>query len=155
MGKEQDAFYMLEAFKEAQSGASSGHGGPFGCVIVRDGQIVGRGHNEVLRFNDPTAHAEVVAIRDACKHLGQYRLDGCTVYATCEPCPMCLGAIYWAQPARLVFACTREDAAAIGFNDALIYQELCLPLNSRLLPSDRLPVPEIEAFMKHWQGTLY
>ncbi len=146
---------MLEAFKEAQSGASSGHGGPFGCVIVRNGEIVGRGHNEVLRSNDPTAHAEVVAIRDACKHLGQYRLDGCTVYATCEPCPMCLGAIYWAQPARLVFACTREDAAAIGFNDALIYRELSLPLNSRFLPSDHFPVPEIEHFMKHWQGTLY
>ncbi len=155
MEKGQDEFYMLEAFKEAQSGISTGHGGPFGCVIVRDGQIVGRGHNEVLLSNDPTAHAEVVAIRDACKALGQYHLGGCTVYATCEPCPMCLGAIYWAQPARLVFACTREDAAAIGFNDALIYQELTLPLENRLLPSKHLPVPEIEMFMKHWQGTLY
>ncbi|MBK8877798.1 MAG: nucleoside deaminase [Haliscomenobacter sp.] len=144
-------YFLHQALLEAQSGASTGAGGPFGCVIVRDGQIVGRGHNEVLLSNDPTAHAEVVAIRDACKALGQYHLGGCTVYATCEPCPMCLGAIYWAQPARLVFACTREDAAAIGFNDALIYQELTLSLENRLLPSEHLPVPEIEAFMKHWQ----
>lgn len=153
--QDQDLYFLNQALQLAQSGTSTGHGGPFGCVIVRDGQIVGRGHNEVLCSNDPTAHAEVVAIRDACKALGQYHLGGCTVYATCEPCPMCLGAIYWAQPARLVFACTREDAAAIGFNDALIYQELALPLENRLLPSEHLPVPEIEAFMKHWQGTLY
>lgn len=116
--------YMRLAIELARRGAEQGQGGPFGAVIVKDGKIVGQGNNQVLLHQDPTAHAEVVAIRDACKNLGSFQLDGCTLYTSCEPCPMCMGAIYWARPERVFFACTRDDAAQIGFDDAFIYDEL-------------------------------
>jgi len=102
-------------------------GGPFGCVVVKDDIIIGEGNNRVTSTNDPTAHAEIVAIREACKALGAFQLDGCTIYTSCEPCPMCLGAIYWARPAKVFYACTREDAAAVGFDDDFIYNELAKP----------------------------
>jgi tRNA(Arg) A34 adenosine deaminase TadA len=122
---EQDERFMRRAIELAQSGIDANAGGPFGCVVVRDGEIVGEGVNRVTSTNDPTAHAEIVAIRDACKNLDSFQLDDCVVYTSCEPCPMCLGAIYWARPTRIVIACDRNDAANAGFDDAFIYDELC------------------------------
>ncbi|MBL0018731.1 MAG: nucleoside deaminase [Bacteroidia bacterium] len=116
--------WMQAAVDLSIAGVTSGEGGPFGAIVVKDGQIVGRGNNRVTTTNDPTAHAEVVAIRDACKNLGTFQLIGCTVYTSCEPCPMCLGAIYWARPDRVFFACTKADAAASGFDDQFIYDEI-------------------------------
>jgi len=116
---------MLRAIELAQTGIDSNAGGPFGCVVVKDDEIVGEGVNQVTSTNDPTAHAEVVAIRNACRKLDSFQLDGCVVYTSCEPCPMCLGAIYWARPKRVFIACNRQDAANAGFDDAFIYDELC------------------------------
>ena len=131
-----DHDYLREAIRAANEGMERGDGGPFGCVIVKDGTIVGRGNNRVTISNDPTAHAEVVAIRAACASLGDFQLTGCVLYTSCEPCPMCLGAIYWARPDRVVFACTREDAADAGFDDQLIYDELPLPYAKRRIPTE-------------------
>lgn len=116
--------YMQEAIKESKQGMEKGDGGPFGAVIVKDGKVIGRGHNCVLGCNDPTAHAEVVAIRDAAKALNSYDLSGCEIYSSCEPCPMCYSAIHWARIDKLYYAATREDAAAVGFDDDLLYQIL-------------------------------
>lgn len=118
----------------AHEGMEAGHGGPFGCVIVKDNQIVGRGYNSVLKTKDPTAHAEVVAIRDACSRLNHFQLEGCDIYTSCEPCPMCLGAIFWARPNKVYYACTKEDAAEAGFDDDFIYREIDLPLEKRSIP---------------------
>lgn len=133
ISKEDQKFLQL-AIELAQTGIDRNAGGPFGAVIVRDGQIIGSGYNRVTSSNDPTAHAEVEAIREACRLIGSFQLDGCTIYASCEPCPMCLGAIYWARPGRVVYACTREDAAAIGFDDDFIYRELETPVSERQIP---------------------
>ena len=119
----------------AREGIARNEGGPFGCVIVKDGAVIGKGNNKVVSTHDPTAHAEVVAIRDACRQLNSHQLDGCTIYTSCEPCPMCLGAIYWARPDRIVYACTREDAASINFDDELIYREILVPLDQRKIPT--------------------
>jgi tRNA(Arg) A34 adenosine deaminase TadA len=121
---EQDEKFMRRAISLAQEGIDRNAGGPFGAVVVKDGEIVGEGHNRVTSSNDPTAHAEVVAIRNACEKLETFQLDGCVIYTSCEPCPMCLGAIYWARPARVFYAATREDAANIGFDDQFIYEEI-------------------------------
>ena len=121
---EQDEQFMRRAIVLAQRGIDADAGGPFGAVIVKDGEIVGEGFNQVTSTNDPTAHAEVVAIRNACRNLNSFQLDGCILYTSCEPCPMCLGAIYWARPAKVFYAATREDAAQIGFDDEFIYQEI-------------------------------
>ena len=115
---------MERAVELARLGMESNSGGPFGCVVVKDGRIVGEGSNCVTSTNDPTAHAEVVAIRNACANLGMFQLDGCTIYTSCEPCPMCLGAIYWSRPSAIFFAGTQEDAAAAGFDDEHFYDEL-------------------------------
>ena len=115
-----------------------GKGGPFGAVIVRDGQIIAEGVNHVTSAKDPTAHAEIVAIREACRALGHFHLAGCEIYTSCEPCPMCLGAIYWARLDRLSFAATHVDAAAAGFSDALIYGQMKAPLADRTIPTVRL-----------------
>lgn len=125
---------MLEAIKLSRSGITNNEGGPFGCVIVKGDEIVGRGNNKVTSSNDPTAHAEVVAIRDACANLGTFQLDGCEVYTSCEPCPMCLGAIYWARPSIIYYANNREDAAEIGFDDSMIYDEITSDLVDRKIP---------------------
>ncbi len=119
----------------AQKGIDSNSGGPFGAVVVKNGEIVGEGCNQVTSTNDPTAHAEVVAIRNACKNLNSFQLDDCVLYASSEPCPMCLGAIYWARPAKMYFACTREDAANIGFDDHFIYAEIERPIEERHIKS--------------------
>jgi tRNA(Arg) A34 adenosine deaminase TadA len=121
---EQDEYFMRRAIALAQSGIDTNAGGPFGAIVVREGEIIGEGCNRVTSTNDPTAHAEVVAIRDACARLGSFQLDGCVIYTSCEPCPMCLGAIYWARPEKVFFGCTREDAARIGFDDQFIYEEI-------------------------------
>lgn len=121
---EQDRKFMARAIELAKKGVETNSGGPFGCVIVKNGEIVGEGNNRVTSTNDPTAHAEVVAIREACSRLNSFQLEGCTIYTSCEPCPMCLGAIYWARPERVFYACTRNDAAEIGFDDDFIYEEL-------------------------------
>lgn len=121
---DQDTKFMKRAVELARSGMDANSGGPFGCVVVKNGEIIGEGNNRVTSTNDPTAHAEIVAIRAACGRLGAFQLDGCSIYTTCEPCPMCLGAIYWARPAKVFYACTREDAAAVGFDDDFIYREL-------------------------------
>lgn len=106
-------------------------GGPFAALVVKDGVVIATGTNQVTRTNDPTAHAEMVAIREACRVLGEFQLTGCDVYSSCEPCPMCLGALYWARPARVFFAATQRDAAAAGFDDAFIYREIAIPPGDR------------------------
>ncbi|HEX8287763.1 MAG TPA: nucleoside deaminase [Pyrinomonadaceae bacterium] len=121
---EQDKEFMRHAIALAQNGVDSNAGGPFGAVVVKNGEIVGEGCNRVTSTNDPTAHAEIVAIRNACSALDSFQLDDCVIYTSCEPCPMCLGAIYWARPARVFYAATREDAASIGFDDQFIYEEI-------------------------------
>ena len=150
---EQDRFFMREAIALSQKGMLNNEGGPFGCVIVNaEGTIIGRGNNKVTSTNDPTAHAEVVAIRDACRQIGHFQLEGCTIYTSCEPCPMCLGAIYWARPARILYACTRADAAAIDFDDDFLYQELTLPLHERRIPIHQLLQNEGLIAFDLWQN---
>jgi len=126
--------FMQEAIALSQKGMDNNEGGPFGCIIVKGDEIVGRGNNKVSSSNDPTAHAEVTAIRDACKNLGTFQLSDCEVYTSCEPCPMCLGAIYWARPKVVYFANNRQDAADIGFDDSMIYDEMNASLDERKIP---------------------
>ena len=135
--------YMHEAIALSYSGCMNNEGGPFGCVIVKDDKIVGRGNNKVICNNDPTAHAEIVAIRDACNNLNSFQLEGCEIYTSCEPCPMCLGAIYWARPKIVYYANNRKDAANIGFDDSMIYEEMSLELKKRKIPL--LPLGREEA----------
>lgn len=142
---------MREAIRQSLEGMERNDGGPFGAIVVKDGNIVGRGNNRVTSSNDPTAHAEVVAIRDACKNLGSFQLDGCDIYTSCEPCPMCLGAIYWARPERVFFGCTRTDAADIQFDDALIYNEMTVPLEQRKIPMIPLLRDEALAVFRAWK----
>ncbi len=132
---EQDKEFMRRAIELAQKGIDAEQGGPFGAVVVRDGIIIGEGCNQVTSTNDPTAHAEVVAIRQACQNLNSFQLESCVIYTSCEPCPMCLGAIYWARPAKMYFACNREDAANVGFDDRLIYEEIERPIEERRIES--------------------
>ena len=114
--------FMKIAIDEARTGITAGHGGPFGCVIVKDGKVVGRGHNEVIKQNDPTCHGEVMAIRDACKNLGTYDLSGCELYTTAEPCPMCRGAVMWSNIRKVYFGCNIADTDSIGFRDKVFYE---------------------------------
>lgn len=129
----------------------TGKGGPFGCVIVKDGKIIARGSNLVTSSNDPTAHAEVVAIREACKTLNAFQLIGCEIYTSCEPCPMCLGAIYWARPDKVYYANTREDAAAIGFDDDFIYQEIAIPIDDRKIQFVKVDSVEAKNVFSRWK----
>lgn len=147
---ELDRQFMMRAVELARLGMESNDGGPFGCVVVKDGQIVGEGNNAVTSTNDPTAHAEVVAIRNACANLGTFQLDGCTIYTSCEPCPMCLGAIYWSRPAAIFFAGTQEDAAAAGFDDELFYGELAKPNEERELSMVNLLREEAQKVFQAW-----
>jgi tRNA(Arg) A34 adenosine deaminase TadA len=143
--------FMRRAIELAQAGIDANAGGPFGCVVVKNGEIVGEGVNRVTTTNDPTAHAEVVAIRDACTKLDSFQLEGCVIYTSCEPCPMCLGAIYWARPARIVIACDRNDAAKAGFDDAFIYDELCgNDFENRKVPMTSLLRDEGLAVFQNW-----
>ncbi|GJM34245.1 MAG: hypothetical protein DHS20C18_32460 [Saprospiraceae bacterium] len=151
MISENDKLFMKEAIRLALQGMRTNHGGPFGAVIVREGQIIGRGYNKVTSSNDPTAHAEIVAIRNACHELGTFQLTGCTLYTSCEPCPMCLGAIYWARPDRIVYAATHDDAARIaGFDDQFIYEEMALPINQRKIPSHQALHDEGLEVFREW-----
>ena len=143
--------YMKRAVELSRRGMESGHGGPFGAVIVRGGTVVGEGWNEVLSSKDPTAHAEVVAIRNACRALGTYDLSGCEIYASCEPCPMCLGAVYWSRIGRVYFSIGRHDAAGIEFRDEFIYEELAKPLAERALPMVHLPCDGALEVFASWQ----
>ncbi|EIM78467.1 Guanine deaminase [Nitritalea halalkaliphila LW7] len=141
---------MEKAIALSKTGMEAGKGGPFGCVIVKDGEIIGEGSNSVLDQLDPTAHAEVVAIRAACRHLQSFQLEGCTLYTSCEPCPMCLGAIYWARPEAVYYANTKADAAAIGFDDQFIYEELDKPHEGRKIPFKRLALPQAGEAFRAW-----
>lgn len=142
--------FMGEAIRLARMNMESGHGGPFGCVIVKDGEILASAYNEVLTNNDPTAHAEIVAIRRACEKLGTHQLEGCEIYTSCEPCPMCMGAIYWCRPARVYFAASREDAGRAGFDDHHIYRELCLPLHDRVIPFQQMMQQKVIDVFNKW-----
>lgn len=126
--------FMQEAIQQAVENVRSGRGGPFGALVVKEGRVIARGTNLVTSTNDPTAHAEVTAIREACRALSAFQLTGCEIYTSCEPCPMCMGAIYWARPDRVYFAATARDAAEAGFDDSFIYEEL-----KRLLPERKIP----------------
>jgi len=138
---------MQEAINLSIENVKSGNGGPFGAVVVKDGKIIARGANSVTSTNDPTAHAEVVAIRNACKELGSFQLDGCEIYTSCEPCPMCLGAIYWARPDKMYYANTKADAAEIAFDDQFIYDEIETPVENRKLVTEQMMREEaLEAF---------
>lgn len=143
-------FFMREALKEARFNMKHKNGGPFGAIVVKDGQIIARGANRVIETNDPTNHAEIVAIREACRVLDTYQLTGCTIYSSCEPCPMCLGAIYWARPESLYFAATREDADKAGFDDKHIYDECHLPIDHRKIPAFQLLHEEAMEILQQW-----
>jgi guanine deaminase len=130
--------FMRRAIMLGMENVRTGSGGPFASLVAREGRIVAEGVNRVTATNDPTAHAEVVAIREACRKLGAFQLSGCDLYTTCEPCPMCLGAIYWARPARVYYACEAADAAAVGFDDAFIYEELKRAHTERRVPMQQL-----------------
>lgn len=145
--------HMREAIRLSLENVTSGKGGPFGAVIVKDGKIIATGANEVTSSNDPTAHAEVVAIRNACKSLGSFQLEDCEIYCSCEPCPMCLGAIYWARPAKIYYANTKKDAADINFDDDFIYQEIELPVNNRKLPTIQILRDEAQIAFKEWSNS--
>jgi tRNA(Arg) A34 adenosine deaminase TadA len=143
--------FMGRAIELAQAGVDGNLGGPVGCVIVKDAKIVGEGNNQVTSTLDPTAHAEIVAIRSACRALNSFQLDGCVVYTSCEPCPMCLGAIYWARPERIFIACNRQDAAGAGFDDEFIYEEISSPdFVSRKVPMSMLMRDEGLAVFQSW-----
>ena len=143
---------MKEAIRLSIEKMEAGFGGPFGAVIVCNGRIVARGYNNVLSSNDPTAHAEVDAIRKACAALGTTQLADCELYTSCEPCPMCLGAAWWARIGLIVFGNARTDAAAIGFDDAAIYEEICRPLEGRSLPLRRFLAGEARAAFREWEA---
>ncbi len=147
-----DEQYIKRAIALAKRGMDAGAGGPFGCVIVKDGQVIGEGHNEVLLNNDPTAHAEIVAIRRATAHLKHFQLDGCVLYTSCEPCPMCLGAIYWARPEKIVFAATRHDAADAGFDDSLIYAEMQEPVTERKIEMQHMAIASATELFEEWKA---
>lgn len=146
--------FMQEAIRLSVANVQENKGGPFGAVVVKDGKIIARGANCVTAHNDPTAHAEVVAIREACKVLNTFQLTGCEIYASCEPCPMCLAAIYWARPDKLYYANSKEDAAAIDFDDNFIYEEIAKPVKERKLFTQQLMREEaLEAFEK-WKTSV-
>jgi guanine deaminase len=142
---------MRAAIRLALEKMRHGEGGPFGAVVVRRGKIVGRGWNRVTSTNDPTAHAEVTAIRDACRRLKTFRLEGCEIYASCEPCPMCLAAIYWARIGEIVYAGSGRDAAAIGFDDDSICREMARPVSRRKIPTRQLLRGEALKVFEEWQ----
>jgi tRNA(Arg) A34 adenosine deaminase TadA len=142
---------MNEAIRLSIRNMRRGEGGPFGAVVVRGDRIVGRGWNRVTASNDPTAHAEVEAIREACRRLGTFKLDDCELYASCEPCPMCLSAAYWARLKRVYFANSRHDAAAIGFDDKFIYAEVAKPVARRKLPMRQIMRREALVAFREWE----
>ncbi len=147
---EKDRELMARAIEIAKRGVESNAGGPFGAVVAHEGIIIGEGWNSVTSTNDPTSHAEINAIRAACESIGSFQLTDCVLYTSCEPCPMCLGAIYWARPSRVYFACNREDAAKIGFDDQFIYDEIGLDINARRIETRSLMRDEAIEVFKLW-----
>ncbi|RPD43263.1 nucleoside deaminase [Chitinophaga barathri] len=147
---EREKKFMAMAIELSQRGMRNGDGGPFGSIVVKGDEVVGEGWNQVLTHNDPTAHAEVVAIRNACRNLGTFQLDDCEIYTSCEPCPMCLGAIYWARPQRVFFANTKEEAAAIHFDDSFIYTEIELPHGQKKIPFIAFPHEAAREVFREW-----
>ena len=135
----REEYFMQQAILLSAKGIAANDGGPFGCVIVQGDTIVGLGNNKVTSTNDPTAHAEMVAIREACRVLGEFQLSGCDFYTSCEPCPMCLGALYWARPARVFFVATHEAASSAGFDDSFIYRQIDVPPAERSIPMIHVP----------------
>jgi tRNA(Arg) A34 adenosine deaminase TadA len=142
---------MARAIALAVENVRAGRGGPFAALVVRGGDVLAEGTNIVTTSNDPTAHAEIVAIRGACRKLGHFQLAGCELYTSCEPCPMCMGAIYWARPSRVWFAATRQDAAAIGFDDSFIYDQLSLAPSDRALPMQSILREQALAAFEAWR----
>jgi len=142
--------FLREAIRLSLENVTANEGGPFGAVVVRDQQIIGRGRNRVISTNDPTAHAEVVAIRDACAHLKAFTLTGCEIYTSCEPCPMCLSSIYWARLSRIYYAADRHDATAAGFDDEKLYRELSLPIADRAIPMSQSLREEAAVAFQRW-----
>ncbi|UOG76772.1 nucleoside deaminase [Hymenobacter tibetensis] len=143
--------FMREAIRLSIEKMQAGYGGPFGAVVVKDGVIIARGFNQVTSTHDPTCHAEVDAIRKACTALGTFQLDGCDLYTSCEPCPMCLGAIYWARPRRVFYGNTKQDAATVGFDDQFIYEEIEKPLEQRRIPMTELLRDEAAVGFRAWE----
>jgi guanine deaminase len=143
--------FMARAIQLSIENVHSGRGGPFGAVVAKDGNIIAEGANQVTSINDPTAHAEILAIRAACATLGAFELHGCEIYTSCEPCPMCLGAIYWARLSRIYFASSAADASRIGFDDSLIYREIPLPLAQRAIPMVQMMREESLAAFRAWE----
>jgi len=144
--------FMARAIQLSMENVDSGRGGPFGAVVVRDGAIIAEGANRVTSANDPTAHAEVVVIREACQKFGVFALDGCEIYSSCEPCPMCLGAIYWARLSRVYFGNADADASRIGFDDSLIYRELAQPHSQRKIPMIQMMREQALAAFHAWEN---
>lgn len=150
-----EARFMRRAVELAAYALDHGLGGPFGAVVVKEGMIIGEGFNQVTSINDPTAHAEVMAIREACKNMAAFQLTGCDLYSSCEPCPMCLGAIYWARPDRLFYGSTRHDAADAGFDDDFIYREMALPEEKRKMNLTYFPDENARAVFRRWKEKEY
>jgi guanine deaminase len=148
--KDNKEKFIRAALRMAERSLQKNSGGPFGCVIVKEGKILSRGNNSVTDRRDPTAHAEVMAIRRACRKLNSFQLTGCEMYCSCEPCPMCLGAIYWARPSKVYFAATRKDAAAAGFDDDFIYHEILTEHMSRKIPFEQIFVKDALAVFGKW-----
>ncbi|MEH7503974.1 nucleoside deaminase [Neobacillus drentensis] len=146
-----DSHFMEKAIELALDNVLTKQGGPFGAVVVKDGKIIGIGRNEVTGTNDPTAHAEVQAIRDACRNLNDFQLNDCEIYTSCEPCPMCIGAIYWARPKAVYYACTKQDAAKIGFDDQFIYDQLSLPVEYRKIPMKKIFPTDGDLPFRKWE----
>lgn len=144
--------FMQEAIELARKGIKQNQGGPFGAIVVKNNQIIGRGNNRVLANFDPTAHAEIVAIREACQSIGHFNLQGSILYTSCEPCPMCLGAIYWSRIDKIIYAANREDAKNIGFDDEFFYQELSKPIEQRLIPMHELMREQALVAFTEWQN---
>src|SRR5215211_3185080 len=143
--------FLERAIELSREGMRTRKGGPFGCVIVKNGKIIGEGCNQVATTNDPTAHAEIVAIRNACRNLNSFQLTDCDVYASCEPCPMCLGAIYWSRPRRVIYANTKNDAAAIGFDDQFIYDKIEKLGEERKIPFIHFPLAAAKKIFDQWE----
>jgi tRNA(Arg) A34 adenosine deaminase TadA len=152
MTGERERRFMQHAIELSRRGMENGDGGPFGAVVVRGDEIVGEGWNQVLMHSDPTAHAEVVAIREACRKLGSFQLHDCEIFTSCEPCPMCLGAIYWARPQRVYYANSKEDAAAINFDDSFIYHEIGVAHDHKKIPLIPLPDKAALAVFQDWKN---
>ena len=153
VGRLADAHFMGKAIQVALENVQTNQGGPFGAVVVKDGKIIGTGRNQVTATNDPTAHAEVQAIRAACQYLSDFQLIDCEIYTSCEPCPMCMGAIYWARPKAVYYTCTKEEAAIIGFDDQFIYEELLLPIDQRKLTMKQIMIDQRDSPFQAWENS--